>query len=231
MRGVASASARPSRWTASISRSAPARCCALVGENGAGKSTLMKVLSGAHAPTRARCARRRAVPPPRPARRAPRRRRDDLPGAVARAAPLGDGEHRAGRRADALRPACDCARGCAHGGRGARAARPARHPARRAGRRRSPSAAQQLVEIARALARRLPRAGARRADEQPRARATSGGCSSSSAGSGRRGIAIVYISHFLEEVKAISDRFAVLRDGKSVGGGATADATPRRSSR
>ncbi|WP_428937665.1 sugar ABC transporter ATP-binding protein [Fontivita pretiosa] len=40
-----------------------------------------------------------------------------------------------------------------------------------------------------------------------------------------QGQAIVYISHFLEEVKAISDRFTVLRDGRSVGGGATADAT------
>jgi ribose transport system ATP-binding protein len=39
------------------------------------------------------------------------------------------------------------------------------------------------------------------------------------------GHAIVYISHFLEEVKAISDRFTVLRDGRSVGDGRTADAT------
>jgi ribose transport system ATP-binding protein len=35
-------------------------------------------------------------------------------------------------------------------------------------------------------------------------------------------LAIVYISHFLEEVKEISDRFTVLRDGKSVGSGQTA---------
>ena len=37
------------------------------------------------------------------------------------------------------------------------------------------------------------------------------------------GQAIVYISHFLEEVKQISDRFLVLRDGRAVGGGATAE--------
>jgi ribose transport system ATP-binding protein len=37
-----------------------------------------------------------------------------------------------------------------------------------------------------------------------------------------RGIAIIYISHFLEEVQQISDRFAVLRDGESVGEGITA---------
>lgn len=40
-----------------------------------------------------------------------------------------------------------------------------------------------------------------------------------------QGHAVVYISHFLEEVKAISNRFTVLRDGKSVGGGATAGAS------
>ena len=41
-----------------------------------------------------------------------------------------------------------------------------------------------------------------------------------------QGHGIIYISHFLEEVKEISDRFTVLRDGKSVGGGATAPAAP-----
>ena len=40
----------------------------------------------------------------------------------------------------------------------------------------------------------------------------------------RDGHAVVYISHFLEEVKEISDRYTVLRDGRSVGGGATAGA-------
>jgi ribose transport system ATP-binding protein len=40
-----------------------------------------------------------------------------------------------------------------------------------------------------------------------------------------QGHAIVYISHFIEEVKAITDRFVVLRDGRNAGGGITADAT------
>jgi ribose transport system ATP-binding protein len=40
-----------------------------------------------------------------------------------------------------------------------------------------------------------------------------------------QGHAIVYISHFIEEVQAITDRYVVLRDGRNVGGGATADAT------
>jgi ribose transport system ATP-binding protein len=34
-----------------------------------------------------------------------------------------------------------------------------------------------------------------------------------------RGMAIVYVSHFLEEVREIADRYTVLRDGKSVGSG------------
>jgi ribose transport system ATP-binding protein len=39
------------------------------------------------------------------------------------------------------------------------------------------------------------------------------------------GHAIVYISHFIEEVQAITDRYVVLRDGRQVGGGPTAEAT------
>lgn len=38
-----------------------------------------------------------------------------------------------------------------------------------------------------------------------------------------RGVAILYISHFLEEVRRIADRFTVLRDGRSVATGAIAD--------
>jgi ribose transport system ATP-binding protein len=37
------------------------------------------------------------------------------------------------------------------------------------------------------------------------------------------GHAVVFISHFLEEVREIADRFVVLRDGASVGGGRTSD--------
>jgi ribose transport system ATP-binding protein len=40
-----------------------------------------------------------------------------------------------------------------------------------------------------------------------------------------RGLAIVYISHFIEEVKTIADRFVVLRDGRNAGAGVTADAS------
>ena len=44
----------------------------------------------------------------------------------------------------------------------------------------------------------------------------------------QQGLAIVYISHFIEEVKQVSDRFVVLRDGRNAGEGATSDAPPDR---
>jgi ribose transport system ATP-binding protein len=41
-----------------------------------------------------------------------------------------------------------------------------------------------------------------------------------------QGHAIVYISHFIEEVSAIADRVVVLRDGRNAGGGEIAATTP-----
>jgi ribose transport system ATP-binding protein len=38
-----------------------------------------------------------------------------------------------------------------------------------------------------------------------------------------RGVTVVYISHFLEEVQQVADRVTVLRDGRSVGGGRVQD--------
>ncbi len=40
-----------------------------------------------------------------------------------------------------------------------------------------------------------------------------------------RGLAVIYISHFLEEVNRVAGRFTVLRDGKTVGGGVLPGAT------
>ena len=85
-------------------------------------------------------------------------------------------------------------------------------------------AQQQLVEIARALA------------TQCRVLALDEPTSSLGASDIRRlfdlirrlkqqGIAIIYISHFLEEISAIGDRYLVLRDGMSVANGVIADAT------
>ena len=42
----------------------------------------------------------------------------------------------------------------------------------------------------------------------------------------RTGHAIVYISHFIEEVKEVADRIVVLRDGRVAGGGMTSDLAP-----
>ena len=85
-------------------------------------------------------------------------------------------------------------------------------------------AEQQLVEIARALAARcrvlvldeptssLTAADIERLFELVRQLR-------------EQGEAIIYISHFLEEIQAISDHYAVLRDGRGVGQGRTAEAT------
>ncbi|AHG93145.1 ABC transporter related protein (plasmid) [Gemmatirosa kalamazoonensis] len=43
-----------------------------------------------------------------------------------------------------------------------------------------------------------------------------------------RGIAVVYISHFLEEVREIADAYTVLRDGRSVDSGRIAEVTNER---
>ena len=42
-----------------------------------------------------------------------------------------------------------------------------------------------------------------------------------------RGIAVIYISHFLEEIKEICDSYTVLRDGQTVASGVVADASIR----
>jgi ribose transport system ATP-binding protein len=87
-----------------------------------------------------------------------------------------------------------------------------------------PLAAQQVVEICRALASNCrillmdePTSSLQRADVERlfdlihRLRA--------------QGLGIVYISHFLEEVREIADVYTVLRDGRSVAHGAIAECT------
>ena len=41
------------------------------------------------------------------------------------------------------------------------------------------------------------------------------------------GVSVIYISHFLEEVARIADRFTVLRDGRTVATGSMRDASQR----
>jgi ribose transport system ATP-binding protein len=85
-------------------------------------------------------------------------------------------------------------------------------------------AARQVVEICRAIALKseiilmdeptssLPRHDVQRLFEQIRKLKAAG-------------IGIIYISHFLEEIREIADSFSVLRDGKSVASGRIADVT------
>ena len=93
---------------------------------------------------------------------------------------------------------------------------------------------QQIVEIARAVAA-PPQAGRAGSDADVRCRVLILDEPTSSLGAEdaerlfsrvgalrERGLVIVYISHFLEEVKRIADRFVVLRDGKSVAAGEVA---------
>jgi ribose transport system ATP-binding protein len=89
---------------------------------------------------------------------------------------------------------------------------------------RLPIAAQQVVEICRALASNArillmdePTSSLQRADVE-RLFALIGRLRA-------QGLGIVYISHFLEEVREIADDYTVLRDGRSVAAGGIADVT------
>jgi ribose transport system ATP-binding protein len=87
-----------------------------------------------------------------------------------------------------------------------------------------PIAEQQLVEIARALAgdckllildeptSSLGRGDVERLFDRVRALRS-------------RGVCVLYISHFLEEIRAIADRFTVLRDGATTASGRIAEVT------
>ncbi|HEX5324259.1 MAG TPA: sugar ABC transporter ATP-binding protein [Capsulimonadaceae bacterium] len=196
---------------------------ALVGENGAGKSTLMKVLSGAHAPDSGQM--RLAGEPYRPRSPLEARRAGvamiyqelslapDL--SVAENILLGMEPTRGGLLDwKSLRRTAGEAMATVG------------HPdiALDTPVRRLSVAMQQLVEVARAVA-----VGCRvLVLDEPTSSLTRQDIARLFALIGRlksQGHAIIYISHFLEEVKEVSDRFVVLRDGKSVGGGKTAETT------
>jgi ribose transport system ATP-binding protein len=200
---------------------APGEVHALVGENGAGKSTLMKILSGALAPdsgTMSLAGAEYAPAGPLEARRA---------GVGMVNQELAIAPH--------LSVAENIVLGAEPGGlfvRHAESRRIAGAALAELGRPDIPLdtpagalgiAEQQLVEIARAVAlgcRVLvldePTSSLTQADTEKlfalvrRLRA--------------QGKSVIYISHFLEEVTALSDRFTVLRDGRSVATRSTAGA-------
>jgi ribose transport system ATP-binding protein len=192
----------------------------LVGENGAGKSTLMKVLSGAYAPDEGRMTLDGQSYAPHNPLEARRRGvamiYQELSLAphlsVAENILLGVEPHKSGLlKLGVMR---DMARE-------AMAQVGLSHVASETVVAKLSVAERQLVEIARAIALRsrvlvfdeptssLAQADiARLFDLVKRLKA--------------QGQAVIYISHFLEEVRELSDRFTVLRDGKSVGEGPTA---------
>ncbi len=199
-------------------------CHALLGQNGAGKSTLMKVLSGAHRPDGGELFLDGR----------PYRPRDPLEGrrmgvamiyqelslarhlSVEENIVLGVEPGRWGLldRREIRRLALEALSQLQH---------PEIRPESKAGG--LTLARQQIVEIARALAvgcrvlvldeptSSIPRDDAERLfGIVDRLR--------------RQGLAIVYISHFIEECRQVAGRYTVLRDGKTVGGGEMAAAAP-----
>ncbi len=194
---------------------------ALVGENGAGKSTLMKVLSGAHPPDAGRMwLAGNLYQPQNPleARRAGvamiyqelslARHLSVMENIVLGMEP-GRGPLVDWRRMRALaREAME------------QLGRPDIHPETPV-RELSP-AQQQLVEIGRALA-----LGSRvLVLDEPTSSLARNDCERLFELVRRlraRGLGIVYISHYLEEVRALADSYTVLRDGRSAGSGRVAD--------
>ena len=182
-----------------------------MGENGAGKSTLIKALTGA-LPLDAGVdpARRRAVRLPSPARRAAPRHPHRLPGDRPAAEPVGRREHRARSRAAPVRrhrlaSGCDATPRAVLADLGLDI-----DPASPLG---SHSlAVQQLVAIARAISTDVrvlvldEPTSSLDADEVAELFRVIRELK-------ERGVAILFVSHFLDQVYEICDRMTVLRDG------------------
>lgn len=199
----------------------PGEVCAIVGQNGAGKSTLMAILSGALQPDAGHMSL--DGEPFRPAHPLDARRAgvamiyQELSLAphlsVAENILLGMEPARLGliRRGEMRRTAADVLARLGHPEMPVDAPVGTLSPA-----------AQQLVEIGRALA-----VGCRvLVLDEPTSSLTQADTRRLFALIGelkRTGHAIVYISHFIEEVKEVADRIVVLRDGQVVGGGPAAD--------
>lgn len=190
---------------------------ALIGENGAGKSTLMKVLSGAHTPdTGEMTLNGMPFAPRRPneARRAgiamiyqELTLAPDL--TVAENVMLGQERHSCGvlRRGEERKLVSAALARLGHDGLDLD--RPVRE---------LPIGIRQVVEIARALVQDAQLI----VFDEPTSSLTQHDVDRLFAvirTLRSAGLGIVYISHFLEEIGAIADRYSVLRDGETVGFG------------
>ncbi len=199
---------------------------ALVGENGAGKSTLMKVLSGVHAPDAGEMeidGQRYDPADPLDARRC---------GVAMIYQELALAPHLS-VAANVLLGVEPARQGWLDLGEMRRRTEEALDTL---GHREIPAdavagqlsiGAQQLVEIARALVTKAriiildePTSSLTRPDAERLFQVIKTLCA--------RGVSVVYISHFLEEVEEVADTLTVLRDGRSVGTGAVADTPASR---
>ena len=203
---------------------APGEVHALVGENGAGKSTLMNVLSGVLAADVGAMELDGAAYAPRDTLDA-RHRGVAMIHQELSLAPhltvwenimLGAEPQRAGwlRRSDAKAQARAALDRLGHGHLDLD--RPAG---------KFSIAEQQIIEIARAL-RTEPRVLVMDEPTSSLARADTERLFVVIRQLRDRGVSIIYISHFLEEVERVADRFTVLKDGQSVGTGAMAGTSP-----
>ena len=201
---------------------APGEVHALIGENGAGKSTLMKVLSGAVSPDAGELwidgSPYRPASPLAASRRGVAMVYQELSLVphlgVAENIVLGNEPRRLGLldRREARRRAADALAALGH---------PDIDPDLPV--RRLPAPIQQIVEIARALFCSGNRVLV--LDEPTSSLAADDVERLFEAISRLRhgGLSIIYISHVLEEIRRIADRFTVLRDGRAVGSGPLAE--------
>jgi ribose transport system ATP-binding protein len=198
----------------------PGEVMALVGENGAGKSTLLSIVGGLLAPEAGQMevdGRRYAPRSPRDARAAGialiHQELSLFPHlSVAENVLMGVEPARRGLwdRTEARRATAAVLADFGH---------PEVDPDAIVGR--LPIGARQVVEICRAIAAKArvvlmdePTSSLPRGDVE-RLFARVGRLASA-------GVAVVYISHFLEETRAVASAFTVLRDGKTVGAGSLA---------
>jgi ribose transport system ATP-binding protein len=197
---------------------------AVLGENGAGKSTLMRILSGAETPDSGTLALDGAPYVPAD----PRAAREQGVAivyqelsvcpelSVAENILLGSEPRRLGfvSRKEAARRAARALSPLSRGGKGFALDQPVQSLS---------TGDRQLVEIARALAADNTRLLIL---DEPTSSLTSDDVArlfEALIALKERGIAVLYISHFLEEVRQIAEDYSVLRDGRSVQSGRVAE--------